>query len=146
MQELRYFMARRIMHLLKEQEDQSKLLRTRDLDIEVERTQEDLKHLSIQESRAPTPKREEVLPSNPMKEPPQCEVTMPRGDKNDNGKRKPVTQISGKKDRKFNKKKSNLEKLQEVLERTSQKEGLHNWNFVGISEQCRLELLHEKSI
>jgi hypothetical protein len=30
-------MARRIAHLLKEQEDQSKLLRTRDLDVEVEK-------------------------------------------------------------------------------------------------------------
>jgi hypothetical protein len=69
-QELRDFMARRIMHLLEEQQDHSKLLRTRDLDVEVERTQEDLKHLFIQESREPTPEREEVLPSNPMKYPP----------------------------------------------------------------------------
>jgi hypothetical protein len=36
--DLRDFMARRITHLLKEQEDQSKLLRTRELDIEVEGT------------------------------------------------------------------------------------------------------------
>jgi hypothetical protein len=55
-------MARRIPHLLEEQEDKSKLLRTRDLAIEVERTQEDLKLLSIQESRTPTPEIEEVLP------------------------------------------------------------------------------------
>jgi hypothetical protein len=60
-------MARRIEHLLEEQEDYSKLLRTRDLDAKVEITQEDLKLLSIQESRAPTPERQEVLPSNPMK-------------------------------------------------------------------------------
>jgi hypothetical protein len=50
-QELRDFMARRITHLLEEQEDQSKLLRTRDVDVEFERTQEDLKHLYVQESR-----------------------------------------------------------------------------------------------
>jgi hypothetical protein len=31
-------MARRIAHLLEEQENQSKLLRTKDLDVEVERT------------------------------------------------------------------------------------------------------------
>jgi hypothetical protein len=80
-------MTRRIVHLLKEQEDQSKLLRTRDLDVEVERTQEDLKHLSVQESRAPTPDREEVFPLNPSKDHQQREVTMPRGDKNQNGKR-----------------------------------------------------------
>jgi hypothetical protein len=139
-------MARRIVHLLEEQEEQSKLLRTRDLDIEVERTQENLKHLSVQESREPTLEREEVLPSNPMKDPPQCEVTIPRGDKNNNGKRKPVTQITGKKARKLSKKKENLDKLQEVLGRTSQKEGLQNWNFARITEQQRLSLLHGEEI
>jgi hypothetical protein len=65
--ELRDFMAKRIAHLLEEQENQSKLLRTKNLDVEVERTQEDLKHLSVQESREPTPDREEVLALNPMK-------------------------------------------------------------------------------
>jgi hypothetical protein len=118
-QELRDVIARRITHLLEEHEDKSKLLRDKDLPVEVERTQEDLKLLSIQESRAPTLEREEVLPSNPMNDPLQCEVTMPRGDKNNNGKRKPVTQITGKKAKKINKKKAKLEKLQEVLERTS---------------------------
>jgi hypothetical protein len=54
-----------------------------------------------------------------MKYPPQCEVTMPRGDKNNNGKRKLVTQIIEKKARKLNKKKAKLEKLHEVLGRTS---------------------------
>jgi hypothetical protein len=34
-------MSRRIAHLLKEQENQSKLLKTKDMDVEVERTQED---------------------------------------------------------------------------------------------------------
>jgi hypothetical protein len=88
----------------------------------------------VQESRAPTPEREEVLPLNPMKDPPQRKVIMPRGDKNDNGKRKPVIQISGNKFRKLSKKKAKLEKLQDVPERTPQKEGLQNWNSVGISE------------
>jgi hypothetical protein len=44
---------------------------------------------------------------------------MPRGDKNNNGKRNPVMQIIGKKDRKLSKKKEKLEKVQEVPERTS---------------------------
>jgi hypothetical protein len=57
---------------------------------------------------------------------------MPRGDKINNGKRKPVTQITGKKSRNLSKKK---EKLHEVTGRTSQKEGLQKWNFVEISEQ-----------
>jgi hypothetical protein len=137
-------MARRITHLLEKQEDQLKLLRTKYLDIEVERTQEDLKYLYVQESRAPTPKREEVLLLENMKDPPQCDVTMPRGDKNDNGKRKPVTQISGKKARNLSKKKAKLETLHEVLGRTSQKEGLQKWNFVRISEQKILALCHRE--
>jgi hypothetical protein len=40
-------MARRITHLLEEKEEKSKLLRTRYLVVEVERTQEDLKPFSI---------------------------------------------------------------------------------------------------
>jgi hypothetical protein len=48
-QELRDFMARRITHLLEEQEDKSKLQRTRDLDVEVEKMQESLKNLSMQQ-------------------------------------------------------------------------------------------------
>jgi hypothetical protein len=99
-----------------------------------------MKHMSVQESRGPTPEREEVLPSNPMKDPPQCEVTMPRGDKKNNRKSKPMTQITGKKDKKLSKKKAKLEKLQEVLGRTSQKEGLQNWNFIEIAQQRRLAL------
>jgi hypothetical protein len=91
--------------------------------------------LSVQESREPTPEREEVFLSNPSKDLQKCEVTMPRGDKNNNGKRKPLTQITGKKARKLSKKKAKLEKLQEVPERTSQKGGLQHLNFVGILEQ-----------
>jgi hypothetical protein len=83
-----------------------------------------LKHLSVQESRAPTPEREEVLPSNPRKDHQQREVTMPREDKNQNGKRNTETQIIGKKARKLSKKKAKLEKLQTTPERTSQKEGI----------------------
>jgi hypothetical protein len=80
----------------------------------------------MQESREPTTEtvREEVLSSNLVKYPQQCEVTMLRKDKNNNGKRNPETQITGKKARNLSKKKENLEKLQEVPERTSQKEDL----------------------
>jgi hypothetical protein len=76
-QELKEFMTRRIAHLIEEQENISKLFRTRNLDVEVERTQED-----SQKTEAPTPDREEVLPLNPSKDHQQCEVTIPRGDKN----------------------------------------------------------------
>jgi hypothetical protein len=127
-------MAKGITHLLEEKENQSKLLRTRNLDVKVERTQEDLKNLSIQESRAPTPNREELFTLNPIKYHHQCKVTMPRGDKNYNGKRNIKTQIVVKKARNLTKKKAKLEKLQEVPEKTSQKEALQNLNFVRISK------------
>jgi ribosomal protein RSM22 (predicted rRNA methylase) len=139
-------MAKRIAHLLEEQENQSKLLRTINLAVEVERTQADLKHLYVQESRAPTLDREEVLALNPTKDHQQSEVTMPIGDKNQNGKRNLVTQITGKKARKLSKKKAKLEKLREVPEKTSQKGGLQNSNFIGISKQLRLALRHGKAM
>ena len=53
------------------------LFRNRNLDVEVERTQE-----GSQKSGAPTLDKEEVFPFKPMKEYQQCEVTMPKGDKN----------------------------------------------------------------
>jgi hypothetical protein len=52
-------MTRRIAHLIEEHENRSKLFRTRDLGVEIE---------GIQENRAPTPDREEVLPLNLMKD------------------------------------------------------------------------------
>ena len=63
--------------MIEEQEKILKLFKTRDLDVEIERTQE-----YSQKTEAPTLDREEVLPLNPRKESQQCEVTMPRGDKN----------------------------------------------------------------
>jgi hypothetical protein len=63
-------MARRIMHLLEEQENHSKLLKAKSMDVKVERTHEDWGHLYVQESRVPTPERKEVLPLNLMKDPP----------------------------------------------------------------------------
>jgi hypothetical protein len=60
---------------------------------------------------------------------------MLRKDKKNNGKINLETGINGKKVRKLSKKKSKLEKLQKVLERTSQKEGLQNLNLVVIAEQ-----------
>jgi hypothetical protein len=65
---------------------------------------------------------------------------------NKNGKRNPETRIMGKKARKLSKKKSKLEKLQEVPEKTSQKAGLQNLNLAGIAELHRMALHHEKAI
>jgi hypothetical protein len=109
------------------------------LDIDIGRTQED-----SQKTKAPTP--EEVFPSNPRKESQQCEVTIPRGDKNQNEKRNIETNLTGKQARKLSKKRAKIENLQTVTEGTSQKENLQNWNFVGISEQRHMELLHGGAI
>jgi hypothetical protein len=88
------------------------------LDVEVERTQED-----SQKSETPTLKKEGVLLSNPMKESQQCEVTMTKGDKNQNKKRNTETKVTGKKARKLSKKR---EKLHNVPKGNSQKEGFQN--------------------
>jgi hypothetical protein len=99
-------MTRRITHLIEEQENRLKLLRTRNLDVEVERTQED-----SQKIEAPTPNGEDILLSDPMKESQQREVTMTKGDKNQNGKRNTEMKITGKKARNLNKKRAKIEKL-----------------------------------
>jgi hypothetical protein len=106
---------------MQEQEDKSKKWKEKELFFEVEITQEGLKNMSTQERRAPTPEvvREEVLPLKPLEDPHHCEVTMPREDKNKNGKRNPEIQITGKKEINLIKKKEKLEKLQEILEKTS---------------------------
>jgi hypothetical protein len=113
-------------------------------DVEVERKHKELRHLSVQESRAPTPDREEALPLNPSKYHQQCEVTMPREYQNQNGKRNIKMKVTRKEARKFNKKKEKIEKLQKVPEGTVQKEGFHNLKFVGISVQHSMELHHGK--
>jgi hypothetical protein len=82
-------MTRKIARLIEEQEDKSKQQKEREQAVEVERTQEGLKNLSMQERRAPTLEivRKEVLPSNPLKDPQQCKVSTLRENKNENGKR-----------------------------------------------------------
>jgi hypothetical protein len=64
-----------------------------------------------QTSRIPSPDREEVLLSNPMKESQQHEVTMPKGDKIQNGKRNTEMKITEKKARKLSKKREKIETL-----------------------------------
>jgi hypothetical protein len=88
-------------------------MRAKDLAIEIEITKEGLKNLSMQKRRTSTPEtiRQHVFPSNPVKYPQQCEVTMIREYKNNNGKRNPKMRIIGKKVRNLSKKKAKLEKL-----------------------------------
>jgi hypothetical protein len=68
-QELRDSIARKIDRLMEEQEVNSKKHKARELVVEVERTQEGLKDISMQERRTPTPEliKEEVLTSNPLR-------------------------------------------------------------------------------
>ena len=61
-QELKYFMTRRIAHLIEEQKNRSKLFNTENLDIKAKRTLED-----PQNTEVPTLDKEELLPLNPKK-------------------------------------------------------------------------------
>jgi len=128
--------------------------KARELDVEAERMQEGLKDLYIQESRIPTLEliREGVLTLNPLRAHQQCEVTMLEEDTSKNEKRIPEivreTQITGKKERKINKKKSKLEKLQEATENiwktsqtgTSQEVDSQDLNLARTIGLCRMGL------
>jgi hypothetical protein len=140
-QELKDFMTRKITHLIKEQENKSKPFETRELDVEVAKIPEDSQKIAV-----PIPGTDEVLPLISRKESHQREVTLPKEDKNQNGKRNSETKLTGKKARKLSKKRAKIEKLQKVPEGTSQKENLQNWSFVGISEQRHMALRHGKAI
>jgi hypothetical protein len=140
-QELKDFMTRRIAHLIEEKKKQAKLFKTRDLDVEVARTQEDL-----QKTEVPILDTEEVLPFISRQESQQHEVTLSKEDKNQNGKRNYETKLTGTKARKLSKKRAKIEKLQKVLEGTSQKKNLQNCNFIGISELRHMALLHGEAI
>ena len=79
-------MTRRIAHLIEEQKSRSKLSNIRDSNVEVARTLEDPQKTVIFITN-----KEEVSPSNLRKESQQCKVTMPKEDKNQNGKRNSET-------------------------------------------------------
>jgi hypothetical protein len=107
----------------------------------VERKLEDL-----QKTEVPIPDTDEVLPLISRKESQQGEVTLPKEDKNHNGQRNTEMKLTGKKARKLSKKRAKTKKLQKVPEGTSLKENLQNWNFIGISEQRQMALLHGNAI
>jgi hypothetical protein len=76
-QELKYFMTRRITHLIEEQKSRLKLFNTRNPDVEAARKLRD-----PQKTKVPTPDKDEVLSRNPIEEYQQHEVTMTKEDKN----------------------------------------------------------------
>jgi hypothetical protein len=126
-QELRDFMTRRIAQLIEERKNRSRVLDPKNLDDEADRMLE-------------APWRTEkyvgqVIPVDLKKEFQHCEVTMPREEKNQNGKKMTEMKLTGKKARKLMKKKEKLEKLQNIPEETPQKENMQNLSFVGIAEQ-----------
>jgi hypothetical protein len=100
--------------LIEEQENRSKILRTKYLDVKVGITLE-----YPQNNKVPLPDKDEVLPLISRKESQECEVTMPKEDKNQNGKRNMETKLTKNKDRKLSKKKSKIKKLQKVPKGTS---------------------------
>jgi hypothetical protein len=135
------FMTRKIAYLMEEQENRSKLLNTRDLDVEAIRALEE-----PQKTEIPNPYDEGVLPLDLKKESQHREVTMSREDKNQNGKRMTETKLTGKKARKLSKKRAKIEKLQKIPEETSQKEKSQELSFVGISEQRHTTLRRGEAI
>jgi hypothetical protein len=104
--ELKYFMTRRIAHLIEEQKNRLKLFKTKDLDVEVGRTLED-----PQKTEVPILDIDEVLPLISRKQSQQREVTLPKEDKNWNGKWNTETKLTGKNARKLSKKRAKIEKL-----------------------------------
>jgi hypothetical protein len=129
-QELKDFMTRRIAHLIEEQKSRSQIFKTSNPDVKAKRALEDPQDIEL-----PIPDIEEVLSKNPRKEFQQREVTKTKEEKNQNEKSITETKLTGKKARKLRKKRDNTERLQEVLEETSQKEKLQNWSFTEISKQ-----------
>jgi hypothetical protein len=126
-QELKDLITRRITHLIEEQENRSQPFHNSNLDVEVAGTLEDPYKTEIS-----IPDKERILP---LKESQQCEVTMSKEDKNQNGKRNTETKLTRKKARKLSKKRDKIEKLQKNPEEILQKENLRNRIFVEISEQ-----------
>jgi hypothetical protein len=70
-------MTRRITHLIEEHKNKSNLFNIRDLDVKVARALEVPQKIEV-----PIPDKEEGSPLNPRKESQQCEVTVPKEDKN----------------------------------------------------------------
>ena len=109
-------MTRRIAYLIKKQENKSKLFDTRSLDV---KELGDSQKIGVYVSNV-----EKVVPLSLGRETQQCEVTMTKENQNQNGKRTTETKLTEKKARKLSKKRANIDRLQRVLEGTSQKENL----------------------
>jgi predicted ATP-grasp superfamily ATP-dependent carboligase len=112
-------MTRRIMQLIEEHENKSKLFDTRIPDVKVARELEDSKKIEVSVSDI-----EEVLPLSLRRESQRRKVTMSKENKNQNGKRITEMNITRKKARKLSKKRAKIDRLQKIPEGASQKENL----------------------
>jgi predicted ATP-grasp superfamily ATP-dependent carboligase len=108
-------MTRRIVQLIEEQENKSKLFSTRIPDVKVARALEDSQKIAVSVSNI-----EEVLPLSIRRESQQHEVTMSKENKNQNGKRITEMNLTRKKARKLSKKRAKIDRLQNIPEGTSQ--------------------------
>jgi hypothetical protein len=113
-QELKDFMTRRIMQLIKEQENILKLYHTRNPDVKIIKTPEDSYKTEVSISY-----KDEMLYLNPKKEPQKHKVTISKENKSQNKKRTTERKLTRKKARKLSKKKAKIENLQEIPDRTS---------------------------
>ena len=100
--------------MIEEHENRSKLYRIRNLDVKVIRTPE-----GSQKTKFSISDREEMLYLDPKKEPQQCEVTISKENRNQNGKRTTETKLTRKKSRKLSKKREKIKKLQNIPDKTS---------------------------
>jgi hypothetical protein len=98
-------MTRKITHLIEEQNNQVKLFKKKYWNVEDGRTLEDQHNIPV-----PIPDIDEVLPLI-SRESQQREVTMPKEDKNQNGKRNSEMKPIEKKARKLSKKRAKIQKL-----------------------------------
>jgi hypothetical protein len=122
-------MTRRIRQLIEEQENKSKLFDARSPYFKAAKELGDSQNIGVSVSDI-----DEVVPLSLGREPQQRKVTVPKENKNQNGKRTTEMKLTGKKARKLSKKRANINRLQRVPKETSQKETLQNWSFVEISE------------
>jgi hypothetical protein len=71
---------------------------------------------------------------------------MPNAYKNQNQKMNIEMKLTGKKAINLSKKRAKIKNLQKVPEGTSQRENLQNWSFIGITQQCHMELRQGEAI
>jgi hypothetical protein len=120
-------MTKRITQLIEEHENKSKLFDTRRLDV---KELGDSQNIGVS-----VPDTDKVVLLSLGKEPQQCEVTLPKENKNQIEKRTTEMKLMGKKARNLSRKRAQIDRIQRVPEGTPPKETFQNSSFVGIIEQ-----------